>query len=299
MFWFKVISLSLVSEGVTNDCEDLKPAANNKQTENHKFPLFNECHWQRVCATPTHEGVRVETITRCVVVVVGGGGYSNCNCSQFKSWRRDMSAFWIRLLAWHLRTPLSRPFSPTTHATSFIKNPFLLCCCCCCCRRRPTDFWLFVIYTRLKASCRATPTNSFFPLCFRFLFELLHNVNVWQMCHKQHCQATTVKTSAVTVTAWQSFACSFRFLVSFHFCGQRLKKLWPNKWPNGRKWQMTVNHDRPDGPHFLEWADKAKLCLAPTGFPRQKRTHLPAQWQSQLIIGYTVRVSSKWVFCAR
>lgn len=22
----------------------------------------------------------------------------NCNCSQFKSWRRDMSAFWIRLL---------------------------------------------------------------------------------------------------------------------------------------------------------------------------------------------------------
>lgn len=174
------------------------------QTENHKFPLFNECHWQRVCATPTHEG----------------GGYSNCNCSQFKSWRRDMSAFWIRLLALHL-TPLARPFSPTTHATSFIKNPFLLCCCCCCCRRRPTDFWLFVIYTRLKASCRATPTNSFFPLCFRFLFELLHNVNVWQMCHKQHCQAeatTTAKTSAVTVTAWQSFACSFRFLVSF---------LWP------------------------------------------------------------------------
>lgn len=220
MFWFKVISLSLVSEGVTNDCEDLKPAANNKQTENHKFPLFNECHWQRVCATPTHEGVRVETITRCVVVVVGGGGYSNCNCSQFKSWRRDMSAFWIRLLALHLRTPLSRPISPTTHATSFIKKtPF--CCLCCCFRRRPTDFWLFVIYTRLKASCRATPTNSSFPLCFRFLFELLYNVNVWQMCHKQHWQAdatTTVKTSAVPVTAWQSFACSFRFLVSF---------LWP------------------------------------------------------------------------
>lgn len=195
--------------------EDLKPAANNKQTENHKFPLFNECHWQRVCATPTHEGVRVETITRCVV---GGGGYSNCNCSQFKSWRRDMSAFWIRLLA--CLTPLARPSSPTTHGTSFIKTPF---CCLCCCWRRPTDFWLFVIYTRLKASCRATPTNSFFPLCFRFLFELLHNVNVWQMCHKQHCQGKptatiTTKTSAVTVTAWQSFACSFRFLVSF---------LWP------------------------------------------------------------------------
>lgn len=56
---------------------------------------------------------------------------------------------------------------------------------------------------------------------------------------------------------------------------------------------MTVNHDRPDEPHFLEWADKAKLCLAPTGFPRQKGTHLPAQRQSQLIIGYTGRVSSK------
>lgn len=46
-----------------------------------------------VCGTPTHEGVRVEAITRC------GVDCFNCNCSQFKSWRRDMSAFCIRLLA--------------------------------------------------------------------------------------------------------------------------------------------------------------------------------------------------------
>lgn len=81
----------------------------------------------------------------------------------------------------------------------------------------------------------------------------------------------------------------------FRFCGQRLKKLWPNKWPNGGKWQMTVNHDRPDaspaGSLFFLWNGPIRLsCVCHTGYtpPTSPRTLtcLPAQCQSELIIGF-------------
>lgn len=133
-------------------------------------------------------------------------------------------------------------------------------------------FWLFVIYTRLKASCWQH-LHKFLPPHFSQLF--LHNVNVWQMCHKQgffFCRETGIQGVA-NFCVW--FLVWFG-LVRFAAGRQRLKKLWPNKWANGRKWQMTVNHDRPDEPKrgLVALGDNAKLCLDGQNTPA-------GQWQSK------------------